>query len=82
MRMRFFRDEFQQRFIIQRGLLRFGQPRFAQRLQPREVVACHEIIRQQRRFEQQRSIRFKHAGRRKIFRALKRHQGRARLRTD
>ena len=44
MRMRLFRDEFQNRFVIQRGLLRFGEPRFADRLQARQIVRRHDVI--------------------------------------
>ena len=70
MRMAFFRDEFEFGFIIQRGLLRFGQPRFAERLQAREVVRRHGVIGQQRRVERELRARVgvELAGRRQIFR--------------
>jgi len=34
----FFSDELEQRFVIERGLLRFGEPGFTERLQAREIV--------------------------------------------
>ena len=84
MRMRFFRDKFEFGFIIQRGLLRFLQPRFAERLQPREVIRRHDIIRQNRRVERElrARVRVELAGFRQIFQPLKNRNGRARLRTD
>src|ERR1035437_2439453 len=83
MRMTFFRDQFQNFLVTQRGLLRLRQPRFPQRLQTREVVGRHRVSRQQRRV--QRELRPRGGVHRtrhgKIFRTLKGANRRARLQT-
>ena len=45
--MAFLRDEFEFGFVIQRGLLRLGEPRFAERLQARQVVRRDDVSCQQ-----------------------------------
>ena len=85
MRVRLFRDQFQNGFVIQRGLLRLGEPRFAERLEPREVVRRDGVIRQQRRVEREQraacSCRARPVSNR-FLRSLKSGDGRARLRAD
>ncbi len=82
--MRLFRDQFQDGFIIQRGLLRLGQPGFAERLKSRQIVRRHGVCRQQRRAERELRPRVgvEPAGFKQLFGTLKRGEGRARLRTD
>ena len=53
MGVRLFRDQFQNRLVFQGGLLRLGQPRPAQRLQPRKVIGGYKIISQQRRIQRE-----------------------------
>ena len=83
-RVRFFADEFEFRFVIERGLLRFFQPRFAERLQSREIVRRHDVICQNRRVERElrARVRVELAGFRQIFDSLKNRNRRARLRTE
>ena len=71
--MAFFRDEFEFGFVIQRGLLRLGKPRFAERLQVRQVVRCHDVICQNRGFERQlrARVRVEFSGLWQIFDCLK-----------
>jgi len=71
--MAFFRDEFEFGFVFQRRLLRLGQPRFAERLQPRKVVGRDHISRHQRRSEHEPGARIcvERTGHRQMFSFLK-----------
>ena len=82
--MALFRDEFEFGFVIQRGLLRFGQPCFAERLQTRQVVRRHGVIGQKRRFKRQFRARVgvELSRQRQISCLLKNRNRRARLRPD
>ena len=84
MRMGCFRHEFDFGFKLQRGLLRLGQPGFAQRLQAREIIRRDGVGGEQRRVERQARPRVgvEFAAFKQSLRALKRREGRACLRTD
>ena len=84
MRMAFFRDEFEFGFVIERRLLRFGEPGFAERLQPRKVVRRDRVSRQQRRVEHEPrpGVRVEQTGRGQVLEFLKNRNRRPRLRAE
>ena len=78
-----FGDEFQNIFVVQRGLLlRLGNPGLAEWLEPCEIIGGDHIIGQQRAVELERGlgVGVERARGGQSFDALKRRDGRVRLR--
>ena len=81
-RVEFFGDEFKGVFIIEPALLRFGQPRRAQRLEAGEVLGLEDVGGHQRAVEGEARLGglVEDAGGRQVFLTLKTQQGGAGLR--
>ena len=84
MGMAFLRDEFQFGFVIERRLLRFGEPGFAERLEAGEVIGRDRVGRQDGgvKREPRLGVRVEQPRAGKILGLLKDRNGRPRLRAQ